>query len=306
MKRLVYPLLFCLLIISCSNSDEPGSERLFRDYKSMRVDGRTRTFLLNLPPGYYTGTSDFPLVIAMHGTGGDAYQFEHDYAFSRLANDNGFVVAYPEGVRGNGVLGIRTWNAGYCCDYATENNVDDVGFINELIDNLIAQYNIDPRRVYVAGMSNGGMMAYRLACEIPNRLAAIATVSCSMTTGPDISPTQPVPILHLHAEPDTKIPDEGGIGIGGYYFPPIDSVFHVWSLANGCTSGPQTVVDNADYSMIEWENCENNVVIRYYLTKDGGHAWPRAIKVRPAADEPSTAIDANELIWDFFQQYALP
>lgn len=306
MKRLANPLLFCLMIISCSNTDQPGTERLFRDYKSMRVDGRTRTFLLNLPPGYYTGTDDFPLVIAMHGTSGDAYQFEHDYAFSRLANDNGFVVAYPEGVRGNGVLGIRTWNAGYCCDYATENNVDDVGFINMLIDHLIAQYNIDPRRIYVAGMSNGGMMAYRLACEIPDRIAAIATVSCSMTTGPDISPTQPVPILHLHAEPDTKIPDEGGIGIGGYYFPPIDSVFHVWSAANGCTSGPLTVVDNAGYSLTEWENCENNVVIRYYLTKDGGHAWPGSIKVRPAADEPSTAINANELIWDFFQQYALP
>lgn len=303
MNRFLYPALFFLLAIGCSNGDEPGPGRLFRDYQSMRVDGRFRTFLLNLPPGYYSADDDFPLVIAMHGTGGDAYQFEQDYSFTKLANDNDFVVVYPEGVRSDGILGIRTWNAGYCCDYATDNNVDDVGFISELIDYLSADYRIDPRRIYVTGMSNGGMMAYRLACEIPGQIAAIAAVSCSMTTGQGISPAQPVPILHIHAEPDTKIPNEGGIGIGGYYFPPIDSVLNVWALADECTSGPQLVVDNTDYSVTEWENCENNTVIRYYLTKDGGHAWPGGIKARPGADEPSKAINANTLIWEFFRQF---
>jgi polyhydroxybutyrate depolymerase len=306
MKLPVYLSLFCLLVLGCSNGDDPGPVPKFRDYQSTRVDGRTRTFLLNLPPSYYSGPANFPLVVAMHGTGGDAYQFEQDYAFSRLANDKEFVVAYPEGVRGNGLLGIRTWNAGYCCDYASENNVDDVKFIGELIGQLVARYNIDPKRVYLTGMSNGGMMAYRLACEIPGQVAAIATVSCSMVTGQAISPTQPMPVLHLHSELDTKIPPSGGIGIGGYYFPPTDSVLNVWSVANGCTTGPQLVVDNAGYSLTEWENCENGVAIHYYLTKDGGHAWPGAVKSRPAADEPSRAIDANELIWDFFQQYELP
>ena len=306
MKLPVYLALFCLLAIGCSNSDDPGVEPKFRDYQSMRADGRTRTFLLNLPPGYYSGAENFALVIALHGTGGDAYQFEHDYAFTQLANDKEFVVAYPEGVRSDGLLGIRTWNAGYCCDYASENKVDDVGFIRELIDQLVARYNIDPGRVYLTGMSNGGMMAYRLACEIPDRIAAIATVSCSMVTGQAISPTQAVPIIHLHSELDTKIPYRGGTGIGGYYFPPTDSALNVWSVANGCTSGPQKVIDDAAYSLTEWENCENNVAIHYYLTKDGGHAWPGGIKSRPAADEPSRAIDANELIWDFFQRYKLP
>jgi polyhydroxybutyrate depolymerase len=306
MKMSAYLVFFCLLVVSCSNSDELGPIRKFRDYQSMRVDGRTRTFLLNLPPEYYSGAGHFPLVIAMHGTGGDAYQFEHDYAFTKLANDKEFVVAYPEGVRGNGLLGIRTWNAGYCCDYASKNDVDDVKFIRELIDQLIDRYHIDPKRVYLTGMSNGGMMAYRMACEVSNLIAAIATVSCSMVTGQDISPSQPMPVLHLHSELDVKVPYEGGIGLGGYYFPPIDSVLNVWSVANGCTSGPQLLVDNEDYLLTEWENCANNVVIQYYLTKDGGHAWPGAVKSRPAADEPSSAIDANELIWDFFQRYELP
>jgi polyhydroxybutyrate depolymerase len=187
-----------------------------------------------------------------------------------------------------------------------ENAIDDVKFIHELIDQLTTEYKIDPKRIYVTGMSNGGMMAYRLAGELSEKIAAIAVVCGTMVTNQVFTPLRPVPILHLHSALDTKVPPQGGIGIGGYYFPPVDSILNVWVHLDSCEPLPQIVEDNSGFTLKEWSSCENNVVIQYYLTKDGGHAWPGGKKARAMADEPSKAINANELIWNFFQQYRLP
>lgn len=309
MKNLfVYPFFFILYLLygGCSDGADPGQENIYRFNRSIDVDGRQRTYLLNLPPGYYSGSEDFALVIAMHGTGGSASQFEADYKFTQKANNEQFIVVYPEGTKSDGFLGIRTWNAGYCCDYSAVHNIDDVKFISTLIDFLSRNYKIDTRRVYATGMSNGGMMAYRLACEMPHRIAAIAPVSCSMVTGQPITPSGPVPVLHLHSVRDTKIPQQGGIGIGGYYFPPLDSVMNVWAKVNECPAGPEVIVDDSAYKLTTWTDCNNDLVIKYYLTKDGGHSWPGGTKSRQRADEPSHVIDANDLIWEFFQHYQLP
>jgi len=307
MKSIIHCFFLTLVILctACIDDGHPGPTRQYRFYRSLEIDGRQRTYLLNLPPDYYSGLENFALIVAMHGTGGDAYQFESDYKFTQMANDEQFIVVYPEGVRSSGPLGIRTWNAGYCCDYAADNNIADVEFINQLLDELLENYNIDPERIYATGMSNGGMMAYRLACEMPERIAAIATVSCTMVTGQDISPTQPVPVLHLHSEQDTKIPPLGGVGLADYYFAPLDSVFNVWAEMNGCTSGPEIIWDDDEYKLTRWTSCSNDAVIEYYLTKDGGHAWPGSRKVRARADEPSHVIDANDLIREFFQEHTL-
>ncbi|MCG6191178.1 extracellular catalytic domain type 1 short-chain-length polyhydroxyalkanoate depolymerase [Maribellus maritimus] len=310
MKRFInYPLLSCILLLFLNCSEEQSGystpEQGLRFYDHISIERKARTYLLNLPPNYYE-SRNFPLVIALHGTGGDAYQFENDYGFTKTANDNQFVVVYPEGVRSDGILGVRTWNAGTCCDYAMENNIDDVEFIKELIDRLESKYKIDSKRIYVTGMSNGGMLTYRLACELSDKFAAIAVVSGTMLTNQSCNPSRPVPVLHIHSTLDTKVPPLGGIGIWGYYFPPVDSVLNVWSLADACEMNPQIVEDNSGYSLTEWSNCENDFVIQYYLTKDGGHAWPGSSKVRSMADEPSKAINANEIICNFFQQYELP
>jgi len=300
-------LFFSLSSIRCSNGNEPfPPPQEFRFYQSVRLDGWKRTYLLNLPPNYYSSPDQFPLVIALHGFGGDAYQFESNYRFTDKADKEQFIVVYPEGVRSSGALGMRSWNAGYCCDYATENQVADVRFINELIDLLIAGYRVDAKKIYVTGMSNGGMMAYRLAAELSDRIAAIAAVSCSMVLAQDIHPSRPVPIMHLHSVNDEIIPYNGGEGIGGYYFPPVDSVLSVWAAADECLVDPLVLVDDGKYRLTEWSGCSGGASIRFYLTQDGGHAWPGGEKPRPQADEPSRAIDANELIWDFFQEHKLP
>jgi polyhydroxybutyrate depolymerase len=308
MKKLFYItlILFSIVLsVNCKPEHErEGSGEIYSVSSSISIDGLSRTYLLNLPPTYYDSIN-FPLVIALHGTGGSASQFEHDYKFSELANDKRFVVVYPEGVKSTGILGIRTWNAGSCCNYAMENDIDDVKFIRELIDRLTAEYKIDPKRIYVTGMSNGGMMAYRLAGELSDKIAAIAVVSGTMVTNQAFNTSRPVPILHLHSALDTKVPPLGGIGIGGYYFPPVDSVLNVWSTENGCDTSSQIIEDNSGYILKEWSNCENNVVIQYYLTRDGGHAWPGGTKSRTMADEPSKVVNANELIWNFLKQYKL-
>lgn len=307
MTNPVFNILLFISLFSIAGCGTDGTDAsIYRIDGVMTVDGRTRTYLLNLPPHYYEQTENVPLVIGLHGTGGKATQFERDYKFTEKANSAGFMVVYPEGVRSNGVLGVRTWNAGTCCDYAKDNNVDDVEFIRELIDYIIANFNIDPKRVYVTGMSNGGMMAYRLACELPDKIAAIAAVSSTMVVAKPCDPSRAVPILHIHSIRDTKVPYNGGVGLRGYYFPPVDSVLDVWSSKDSCEMTGQVVVNNSDYRFTKWSACANDVTIEAYLTQDGGHAWPGGLQSGNWGDVPSIAVNANDLIWGFFQRFQLP
>lgn len=296
-------VFFLFSVVCCADSD-PDIGRVYRFQKTTTVDGRARTYLLNLPPDYYNDSSSFPLVVGLHGTGGSASQFDRDYGLTQKANDSGFIVVYPEGVQSNGILGVRTWNAGTCCDYARENNVDDVKFILGLIDKLVATYRVNPKRIYVTGMSNGGMMAYRLACEAADKIAALAAVSSTMVASQPCHPSRPVPILHIHSVLDTKVPYNGGIGIGGYYFPPVDSILNVWSSENSCAA-PEVTVDNGEYKLTKWLSCKDGVTIELYLTQDGGHAWPGGLRSGVWGDTPSVTVNATDLLWEFFQRFEL-
>lgn len=298
------PLLWGLLMVAPACKDSQDEAKLYRLQNSITVDGRARTYLLNLPPGYYDDdTKTFSLVIALHGAGGSANQFETDYQFTEKADASGFIVVYPEGVQREGVLALRTWNAGTCCDYAMTNQVDDVKYIRELLDYLEQHYRINAGKVYITGMSNGGMMAYRLACELSERVAAIAVVSGTMTMKQPCNPDRPVPVLHIHSALDTKVPYTGGTGLQGYHFAPVDSVLAVWKAINNCSNLPDVPVNNDRYTLTVWNPCAETSAIESYLTKDGGHGWPGGDKPGNWADIPSVAIDANDVIWKFLQRY---
>jgi polyhydroxybutyrate depolymerase len=305
MKSFALKLLLTLLPFSFMSCEKDGGEHTFSLQGKLMVDGLERIFILDLPPHYYDNPG-FDLVIALHGTGGSAEQFKRDYGWTTKAGQEGFIVAYPDGVRSNGPLGIRTWNAGGCCSYAQEMNINDVGFISALIDDLVLHYRVNPKRVYVAGMSNGAMLTYRLGCELSGKIAAIAAVSGTLIAREPCNPSRPVPLLHIHSTLDTVVPYPGGIGIGGYYFPPVDSALQVWVNIGGCASAPETITDNNAYTAIRWTGCREGSTVIRYLTKDGGHSWPGGYKPRPGADEPSKAINATDIIWDFFNQYTLP
>jgi polyhydroxybutyrate depolymerase len=299
--RTCFILLTLAGIVSCNDHyTDDGTPSSF--YESITVDGRDRLFRLTLPSNYYVDSRKRPLVIGLHGAAGSALQFENDYKFSDKAEAEGFIAVYPEGVRSDGPLGLRFWNAGTCCDYPYENNIDDVAFIHELIDHLVQKYAVDNSRVYAVGMSNGGMMAYRLACELPDKFAAIAVVSGSLMVDKPCNPGSVLPILHIHSAVDTKVPFLGGVGLKGYYFHPVDSAIAVWSALDGCT--PE--LDHEDrglYTFYSTHDCNAGGEVELYVTKDGGHSWPGGSKPRAKADEPSQAIVANDVIWDFFSRY---
>jgi polyhydroxybutyrate depolymerase len=301
-------LLFAVTVISCKKSTTESVDNTYRFNGTITVDGLERTYTLNLPPNYYDA-SDFSLVIAMHGGGGSAQQFESTNKLTEKANAAKFIVVYPEGVQSTGILKARSWNAGGCCDYAVAQNINDIKFISLLIDKLVATYKIDAKKVYATGHSNGGMLSYRLACELSNKIAAIAPNSCTMVAS-SCNPTRAVPVLHMHSVLDQNVPYQGGLvngtGTQGVYMPPLDSVMTVWSLKNTCSNVAQVVVNDNKYKLTKWTNCSGNVTVQYYLTKDGGHGWPGGLPGGPNSDTPSTVINANDLLWDFFQQYQLP
>ena len=276
---------------------------LHAQYFNMTYDTMERTYLMHLPAGY-TGDELLPMIIAMHGGFGSADNLQNQSRLSEKADADNFIVVYPEGVKG-GVLDIRTWNAGWCCGYASNSNIDDVGFINALLDTLIQKYAIDTSRIYATGMSNGGFMAYRLACELSNRIAAIAPVSASMTMT-DCSPSRPVPIIHFHSFADASIPYTGGVGEGvsNHYNPPLDSVLNAWATINNCAVRNDTLTANSEYTHVVWSGGTCGSEVQLYITEDGGHSWPGG-RQTVIGDPVSEYINADDLMWDFFQQYSL-
>lgn len=315
-NKLFYLLLaaaFLSGLLSCGKDNGPGDdsapgEKFYRISDTMTVDGRARTFLINLPPDYYE-SSGYPLVIALHGGGGSGSQFETSSGLTTKANASKFIVVYPDGVENPGALKYRTWNAGGCCAYAAEANVDDVKFLGQLVDRLIARYKINPKKVYATGHSNGGMMSYRLACELSGKFAAIAPNGCTMVVNQSCMPARAVPILHMHSAQDHHVPYQGGIGTSGpsdHYNPPLDSVFAVWSARNSCGVTSQVIVNDSKYRFTKWSSCAAGSEIQYYLTTDGGHAWPGGLPGSVAGDTPSVYISANDLLWEFFQRFSLP
>lgn len=303
MKKLI--LICCLFLLPftkamCQEADT--IRNTFRINATLESDGILRTYLLVLPPGYYTDSSSFPLVIGLHGFGGSAVQFERDYGFSTKAKAAGFIAVYPEGVPNNGPLHLRSWNAGECCNYAMQHQINDVAFINTLITALTGRYRINIRRIYITGMSNGAMMAYRLACELSGKIAAIAPVSGTQFTAGVCHPATSVPVLHIHSAADTKVPYRGGRALAGYYYPPVDSALLIWRLNNSCSATPLQR-RGPNYTYTQWTNPKTNAMVALYLTTDGGHSWPGGKKSTPVADAPSTAINATDVIWEFFKQY---
>jgi polyhydroxybutyrate depolymerase len=279
------------------------SAHSFAQYDSIFYDNLNRTYLLHLPTGY-TATKNYPLVMAMHGGTGSAFNIENQSKLSQKANNESFIVVYPEGVKG-GLLNFRSWNAGWCCGYASSSTIDDVGFINALLDTLIDKYAIDTARIYATGMSNGGFMSYRLACESANRFAAIAPVAASMSMK-NCSPSRVVPVIHFHSYIDTSVPWQGGIGdgISGHYNPPLDSVLHAWAAHNGCISIPDTLTNDAAFTHLVWNYCNCLSAVELYITTDGGHSWPGGNQT-PIGDPVSENISATDLMWEFFQRYTL-
>ncbi len=197
-------LLACLGVLSPARAGglAPGDYRF-----ELEAGGRDRSYLVHVPPPAASGA--LPVVLSLHGGGGNARQHRRSTGMDAAADRDGYIAVYPNG---SGRLGdlFLTWNAGICCGYAQAQDVDDVGFISALLDDLGRRAAIDPRRIYAAGHSNGGMMAHRLGDELSGRIAAIASVAGARV--PTSRGGRAVPVLQIHSEDDPRALYHGGAG----------------------------------------------------------------------------------------------
>ncbi|THD38038.1 MAG: phospholipase, partial [Sphingomonas sp.] len=243
-----------------------------------------------------------PLVIALHGGGGNGAQLARSAGLVEKARAAGFILALPEGSARIGK--IQTWNAGGCCAYAMRAKIDDVGFIRALIDAQVASGRVDPRRVYVVGMSNGGMMAHRIAIALGDRIAA-AAVFVGALFGNESAPVAPVPLLIVNAANDQNVPVPGGIGpasvSGAQSSPYKPSVYAArwWATANRCAANPASS-DTADYARQHWAGCVRGADVDFYLIKDAEHGWPGGTIGRPGVTRSTGRVNGTDLMWAFF------
>ena len=271
---------------------------------NFEYDGEIREYLVYLPPSYVEGMS-LPLVLNFHGFGSTATEQAFYSNFSAIADTANFIVVYPQGLFRNIIAGGsgNHWNAHFGTD------VDDLGFINRLIDYLYTDYNIDLKRVYATGMSNGGYMSYHLACELSDRIAAIASVTGAMVATQEMNcPIErPIPLMQIHGTADDVVPYNGA--------PPLQAsipdIVDFWVSQNACSLPPTEVevadINTSDNSMASYQHyfCDAGTEVIFYTIENGGHSWPGAI---PLAQLGVTNQDfnASEVIWAFFNRHSHP
>ena len=265
--------------------------------------GHTRMYRVHVPPGY-SANKPMPLVFSLHGGGGNMGYQADDKFYGQIAqaDKSGYVVVFPNGYSRLPSGKLATWNAGHCCGAARDRNIDDVGFIREIVKRLSAQPGIDAQRVFANGMSNGGLMAYRLACEMPEVFKAIAAVAGTDNTR-SCTPSQPVSVLHIHAKDDERVLFNGGAGFNKSdkvtAFVAVPDSVAKWVRLNGCSATPKRVLEVAGAYCDAYSACKGGVEVKLCVTETGGHSWPGGKKPR-GGDAGSTAISATEVMAEFF------
>ncbi|MBV6395456.1 MAG: hypothetical protein HFACDABA_01032 [Anaerolineales bacterium] len=268
-------------------------------------DGRERNYLLYVPVSV-DWSQPVALVLVFHGGTGNGKSARVMSGFDQVADQHGFIVAYPDG---SGRLSddiILTWNGGECCGYAQKTNVDDVGFARAIVAELQSQMNVDAKRIYASGMSNGGILSQRLACEASDLFAAIAPVAGTLNVR-DCVPSEPLSVIEFHGTADLHLPYDGGVGeesLAGVDFNSVAYSIQFWTAFNNCESAPLSE-SFADIQHETW-TCPGGINVELYTILGGGHAWPGGRGGWPGADEPTQSISASQLIWEFFAVHPKP
>ena len=293
-----------------------------------------RPFSVYVPQSYDAEAASMPLVVFLHGGGGNAEQTQrttcpggndaHEDCLHELGEREGFITVYPNGSASKLLPTVRTWNAGGGGDYACssgracDKDVDDISYLNAVLDEVEAQYRIDTTRVYVMGFSNGGAMSHRIGCEMSDRVAAVAPVSGAFAfiTDADCEPSRPMPVIYTHGTEDqcwtfnasTKAcldhSDKPKYGA-------IESA-EDWARLNGCTmavneSIPDIRDDETSTTRTVWSGCDGDVEVHLLAIDGGGHTFPGGNQLAPGnRSGGSTTRDWNvELLWEFLAEYSL-
>lgn len=278
-------------------------------------DQRQRRYLLHTPAGW-DGATALPLVVVLHGGAAYAEMQRLACGMNEESDEHQFLVAYPDGtgvvanVDGE-VTPLLTWNAGGCCGWAVQRQVNDTEFLAMVIDDVAARRPVEPRRVYLTGMSNGSMMAYRAALEMPDRIAAVAGVAGALIFSPQ-PPPRPLPVMHVHGLLDAHAPYAGGYGQNAgsnpVFHTPVEGMIAWWAGVNGCQ--PTAVLSSGDgYDRVDYRpTSDSPPTVSLITIPEGGHTWPGGVDVTAHLNTGNLVeeVDASGMIWAFFAQFELP
>jgi polyhydroxybutyrate depolymerase len=294
-------LLLVAALLTANPMLTPGDQT-----RTLTVDGRERSYLVHVP-GKYDGKTPTPVVIALHGAALNGPMMAAFSGLNTKADQAGFIVVYPNGT---GPLGILlTWNAG---SMDPKGRPDDVAFLRKLLDDLGSVAKVDPRRVYATGLSNGGMMCYRLAAELSDRIAAIAAVAGTMAIE-KADPKRPVPVLHFHGTADAIVPFDGvHKGTPKFiHFKSVEDSIRTWVKIDGCDEKPEVadLPHHADDMLVErktYGHGKEGSEVVLVVIQGGGHTWPGQEPPVAFLGKSTKNISANDLIWEFFRKHPMP
>ncbi len=282
---------------------ENGIQKEYVVYDELR-----RSYIFHLPKNdNFFENESVPLFFVLHGASGNADQIMENTGMNKIADKENFIVVYPNGT---GLFSeyVLSWYAGQCCNFIEPLGVDDVGFIKFLIDKFKEEYNIDKDRIYVAGLSNGGMMSYRLGCELTDSFAAIASVVGSMMIS-DCNPTDYLSVVGFNDVSDNVVPYEGGqsdnwfVDLFDIYFNSASESISFWVKHNDCSGLPKkSSIDGVDKEV--YTDCKDNKEVLFFTLRSGVHDWPGSnYEILFTAKQESQKTRASEIIWDFFKKH---
>ena len=273
--------------------------------QSFTYGGEKRKFRIYFPENY-DENSIHPVVIALHGRFGNGKQMEKSSLFNPIADENNVIMVYPDGYD-------KSWNDGRGEGPAAENNIDDVGFIDALINLIIGDYAVDDSRIYVCGMSNGGFMSMRLAHELNHRIAAFGSVTGSLSTDYNVPLNQPVPVMFIAGTEDPLVPYGGGeVAESGTYSLGFEDLLNHYATNNNCSTLtvqelPQVNDDGVNTEKWVYSDCSANTQCILFKNIGAGHTWPSGDSSlgESTVGKESSEIDASRELMNFFLEYEL-
>jgi len=278
-------------------------------FRKLEVDGTERSYFVHVPPRYDAGKPT-PVVLAFHGAQTNAPIMALSSGLTMKSDKAGFILVYPNGT-GKGKM-LLVWNSGGFRGPNAKGRPDDVAFVDELLDDLATVVNVDPKRVFATGMSNGGMMCYRLAAELSNRIAAIAPVSGTLSVE-RIRLKRPVPVIHFHGTGDKLVPFKGPDKKTSQFvtFKSVNETIRTWARLNRCPKKakinelPDTADDGTTVKRIAYGPGKEGAEVVLYVIDGGGHTWPGRIFPVPFLGNTTRDISANDLMWEFFEEHPM-
>ncbi len=275
--------------------------------RTLDIGELTRRYLIHIPEAY-DPSMPAPVVLALHGAAMNGSMMASFSGLNQTSDEEGFIVVYPSGT---GIEPLLTWNAGAFKGAFAKSMADDVAFVGKLLDDLATVVAVDTKRVYACGLSNGGMMCYRLAAEMSDRIAAIAPVAGTIAID-ESKPKRSVPVIHFHGLKDKIVPFQipkgrlpSFITLKG-----VEDSIQTWVALNQCDENPKTDTlskgsDSMQVIRKVYGGGKNGAEVVLIVIDEGGHTWPGQQPPVRFLGKSAMNISANDLMWEFFQKHKL-